>query len=81
MRAAVAVRVFEADEINLLTDLECEILRLVAAGCRDEEIASRLSMQESKIIQEIASISDKLGISQRLELLIYAYLHGLVSFS
>jgi DNA-binding CsgD family transcriptional regulator len=60
-----------------LTALEREIVRLVAAGYKDEEIATRLSVSKMKVSQHLTSIYQRLGVSDRLELIIHAFYTGI----
>ena len=65
----------------LLTEQQREIIALVVAGLKDEQITTRLSMSETAVSCHLTSIFDKLDISDRMELIIHAYYHGLTSSS
>jgi DNA-binding NarL/FixJ family response regulator len=62
-----------------LTAREREIVRLVAAGCSTRKIAASLTITEKTVRNHLASIYDKLAVSHRLELALYAVKHGLAT--
>jgi two-component system nitrate/nitrite response regulator NarL len=55
----------------LLTRREQEIVRLVAEGMRNEEISQKLDITEHTIRNYLSHIFDKLGMSSRVELVLY----------
>src|ERR1700730_1494944 len=55
----------------LLTRREQDIVRLVAEGMRNEEISRNLNVTEHTIRNYISHIFDKLGMSSRVELVLY----------
>jgi DNA-binding NarL/FixJ family response regulator len=61
-----------------LTAREREIVTLVGEGLRNEEIARRLGIGEKTVRNHLTGVFDKLGVSGRLELVVYAYRHALV---
>ena len=69
----------EADKIATLTNREREVITLVGEGIKSKEIAGRLFISETTVRHHLTSIFDKLGVADRVELLIYAYRHGLAS--
>ncbi len=62
-----------------LTARELEVVSLVGEGLRNKQIADRLSISEATVRHHLTSILRKLEVSDRLELLIYAYQNNLVS--
>ena len=56
----------------LLTGREREVTRLVAEGMRNEEIASKLGISEHTARNYLSHIFEKLGLSSRVELALYA---------
>jgi two-component system, NarL family, nitrate/nitrite response regulator NarL len=66
----------EADKIAALTNREREVIALVGEGIKSKEIAGRLFISETTVRHHLTSIFDKLGVADRVELLIYAYRHG-----
>ena len=67
----------EALKIATLTPREREVIALVGQGCRNKQIADRLCIAEATVRHHLTSIFTKLGVTDRLELVIYAYRHGL----
>ncbi len=64
---------------RLLTSRETEIVRNVASGLRNAEIARRLAITEATVKTHLNNIFDKLGLRDRVELAVYALRHGLVT--
>lgn len=69
----------EAARIAALTGREREIITLVGEGLKNREIARRLCISETTVRHHLTSIFSKLGVSDRLELVIYAYRHNLAA--
>ncbi|MBI5030802.1 MAG: response regulator transcription factor [Chloroflexi bacterium] len=67
----------EAVKIATLTQREREVIALLGQGLKPDHIAARLSISEVTVRHHVASILSKLGIADRMDLLIYAYRHGL----
>jgi DNA-binding NarL/FixJ family response regulator len=61
-----------------LTDRETEVLRLLAAGQSNKEIARTLSIGEKTVKTHVSSILGKLGVSSRTQAALYAVKIGLV---
>jgi DNA-binding NarL/FixJ family response regulator len=55
-----------------LTARERDVVRLVADGMRNQEIAQKLSLSEHTVRNYLLRIFDKLGTSSRVELVLYA---------
>jgi DNA-binding NarL/FixJ family response regulator len=66
------MRVVDSDGIRLLTTREEEVVRLVADGMQNREIAKKLELSEHTIKNYLFHIFDKLGVSSRVELVLYA---------
>src|SRR5437879_2138340 len=64
-----------------LSDREKEILQLVAQGFRNKEIGEKLFISEQTVKNHLHNIFDKLGVSDRLELALYAIHHRLIDQS
>jgi DNA-binding CsgD family transcriptional regulator len=60
-----------------LTPRELEVLRLVAAGLADREIAAALCVSRRTVTNHVASIRAKLGVRSRAAATAYAVRHGL----
>lgn len=65
--------------IEQLTPREREVIRMVAAALRSEEIASRLSISVNTVRSHIQSIFGKLQVHSRLEAAAFAARHGLLA--
>ena len=61
-----------------LTAPERQVVRLVAAGLKDAQIAARLSLGEAAFVELLSAVYGKLGAGDRLELIVLAYRRGLV---
>lgn len=57
----------------LLTRREEDVVRLVADGLKNREIAQRLKVKEHSIRNYLYRIFEKLGVSSRVELILYAF--------
>ncbi len=68
-------------EKPLLSPREREIVQLVAQGFRNREIAEKLFISEQTVKNHLHNIFDKLGVSDRLELALYAIHHHLTEIS
>lgn len=62
----------------LLSDREKEIVQLVAQGYRNKEIGGKLFISEQTVKNHLHNIFDKLGVSDRLELALYAIHHRVI---
>jgi two-component system NarL family response regulator len=62
-----------------LTPRESEIVRYVASGLRNNEVAERLSITESTVKTHLNNIFQKLDVRDRLELTHYAIKTGMVA--
>lgn len=63
--------------LDLLTDREREVAALVGEGMRNKEIAERLFISERTVKTHISNIFQKLDLSDRLELALFAISQGL----
>ena len=77
-RAPTTTPAPEASRIATLTEREQEIVTLIGEGLRNEEIGKRLSISEKTVRNHLSAVFEKLGVSDRLELVVYAFKHGLV---
>jgi DNA-binding NarL/FixJ family response regulator len=66
------MRVVNADGLRLLTKREEDVVRLLAEGMQNREIARELNLSEHTIKNYLFHIFDKLGVSSRVELILYA---------
>jgi DNA-binding NarL/FixJ family response regulator len=70
----------EAEKIASLTRREHEIIALVGEGLKNGVIAERLFVSEATVRNHLTSILSKLALSDRFELAVYAFRHGLVHY-
>lgn len=60
-----------------LTNRELEIVSTIVDGCTNREIAQRFSLSEDTVKHHLTNIFDKIGVSNRLELALFAINHRL----
>jgi DNA-binding NarL/FixJ family response regulator len=65
------------DQSTALSQREREIVVLVAQGFKNKEMAERMFISEQTVKNHLHNIFDKLGVSDRLELALYAIHHNL----
>jgi len=64
--------------VDALTNRETDVLRMVAAGATNREIATRLFLSEGTVKNHISRILGRLGLRDRTQAAIYARDHGLL---
>jgi DNA-binding NarL/FixJ family response regulator len=65
-------------ELRRLTERETEILKLLATGKSNSELAAHLFVGEGTIKTHVSSVLTKLGIRDRMQAVIFAYESGLI---
>ena len=65
------------DRDDGLTDRELEIVRLVAGGKKNKDVAALLAISERTVRTNLTSVFQKLGVRDRIGLVMYALRHGL----
>jgi len=61
-----------------LTPREMQVIARVVAGCPNKEIAQQFSISENTVKHHLSNIFDRLGVSNRVELALFATNHHLV---
>ena len=64
---------------NPLTEREAEVLRLVAQGLSNQEIARKLNISDPTVRTHVSNILSKLHLATRIQAALYALREGLVS--
>jgi two-component system, NarL family, nitrate/nitrite response regulator NarL len=60
-----------------LTPRELEIVGVILGGCSNSDIAAKFKISEKTVKHHLTNIFDKLGVSNRLELALFALYHRL----
>lgn len=71
-----SLRMLNASGGKILSPREEQVVALIADGLSNREIALELSLSEHTVKKYLFRIFDKLGISNRVELVLYAMNHG-----
>ena len=67
-----------APELALLTQRETDVLRLVALGRNNAEIAAELFLGETTVKTHLGRVLDKLNLRDRSQAIAFAYQSGLL---
>lgn len=63
-------------DIDSLTARELEVVRMIGEGLKNKEVAERLSISDATVRHHLSSIYGKIGVDNRLNLIISAYERG-----
>jgi len=77
--AELRINEIDPDEVKIasLTEREREVIALIAEGLKNKQIGQRLFISETTVTHHLSSIFSKLGVSDRLELVIFAFSRNL----
>jgi len=64
-------------KISSLTERERQVIILIAEGLKNKQIAERLFISPTTVTHHLSSIYSKLGVTDRLELVVYAFANKL----
>jgi DNA-binding NarL/FixJ family response regulator len=67
MRKSYSAAIFPPPWISILTAREGEVLRLIAAGMTNKQIAAKLHVAESTVKKHSCRVMKKMGVSSRVE--------------
>lgn len=76
MTQVPSLRTVNANGMKLLTPREEQVVALIADGMSNRETAQELSLSENTVKKYLFHIFDKLGISTRVELVLFAVSNG-----
>ncbi len=66
------------NELQQLTEREVEVLRLLAGGMTNAEVANKLHLGEATIKTHVSNVLTKLELRDRAQAVVFAYESGLV---
>jgi len=69
------------EEWETLTDREMDVLKLMAQGCSNKEIAKNLNISEKTVKNHITNIFRKLQVDDRTQAVLFAIKHHLVEIA
>ena len=68
----------EQERLSRLTERELEVLKLIATGLSNREIAAKLFLSEATVKTHFTRIASKLELRDRVQAVVFGYENGLV---
>ena len=81
MVAEPAARPVDAGQVDVLTERELDVLRLLAQGYSNPEIAQRMHLAAGTVRNYVSTILQKLGVADRTQAAVVALQRGVISNS
>jgi DNA-binding NarL/FixJ family response regulator len=78
-RALAVPKVQAGARVSRLTERELEVLRQMATGASNTEIARRLMVSEATVKSHVGHVFAKLDVRDRAGAIVFAYQHGIVT--
>jgi DNA-binding NarL/FixJ family response regulator len=69
----------ETEREGTLTQRDLTLLRLLAAGYNNRQIAAELSLAESTVKNSLSALFQKIGVRDRTQAVLYAFAENLVT--
>jgi DNA-binding NarL/FixJ family response regulator len=79
LRTDALPRSAAGSRLEELTPRELEVLRLLASGTTNTEIAAELHISETTVKSHLGGVFTKLGLRDRAAAIVFAYEHGVVT--
>jgi DNA-binding NarL/FixJ family response regulator len=73
----MAAKLDVEDGLGQLSEVEVQVLQLVASGLSNKEIAARMSFAESTVKNRLSVLFQKIGVADRTQAAIYAITNGI----
>jgi DNA-binding NarL/FixJ family response regulator len=67
----------QTEAITLLSPRERQVIQQIGKGLKNNQIAKQLSLSETTVRHHLTAIYEKLGVTDRLELLVFAHRYNL----
>lgn len=79
LNASLAERDVLKDKVSELTRRELEVLKMIASGAFNKEIASTLNISERTVKNHVSNIFKKIGVSDRTQAAVFAIKNNIIS--
>jgi DNA-binding NarL/FixJ family response regulator len=76
--AELSIEAAKPPELDRLSERETEVLREIARGHTNSEIAESLYLSPATVKTHVSNILTKLGLRDRVQAVVFAYEHGVV---